>query len=159
MQKIVLILLSLVLSLGAMAQQKQSAQDKKEWMKEMQQYKNEYMAKKLKLTEEQKAKFIPLYTKMDKEVRKLVDQSMAMSKEVRKKGDAATDLEKEKAAEALFECKMKEGQIELKYYKEFKKILTPDQLLKLKDAERKFAKQLWTKHDEQKRKAEKKKER
>lgn len=141
---------SILLTLGAMAQ-KQTSKD--EWMKEMQQYKNEFMARRLELTEEQKAKFIPLYTQMDKEVRSVVDQSMKMVSDVKKKGAAATELEKEKAAQAQFECKVREGQIEMKYYKKFKEILTPDQLLRVKDAERKFAKELWKKHRERNDKA------
>ncbi|MCM1163963.1 MAG: Spy/CpxP family protein refolding chaperone [Muribaculaceae bacterium] len=154
MQRIFLLIVTIFLSLGVMAQ-KEPRPDKGEWMKEMQQYKNEFVAKKLELTEEQKTRFIPLYTKMDKEIRTLVEQTYKMSREVKKKGAAATDLEKEKAAEAQFECKMKEGQIEMKYFKEFKKILTPDQLMKFKDVERKFAKQLLNKHREQ-RKTDKK---
>lgn len=152
MHRITLLLTVLLLTLGAMAQQKASKAERAEWMKEMQQYKNEFMARKLKLTDEQKTKFIPMLNRMDSELRKVGEQTRRLSKEVSAKGEKATDLEKEKAAEAQFECKMKEGQIEMKYYDQFKKVLTTDQMLKFKEAERDFMKNLMKKHREQRKK-------
>jgi len=120
------------------------------WEKELQQYKAEYMTRALSLTADQKAKLIPLINRMDQETKRLMDQTSALKKNVEKKGDAATELELEKAAEAQFECKAKEAKIEQKYYKEFKKILTPRQLLKFKDAERNFMRDLMKKYRQHK---------
>ncbi|MDE5734521.1 MAG: hypothetical protein K2H83_05185, partial [Duncaniella sp.] len=124
-------------SLAALADKPTQA-EREAWEKEMQQYKAEYMTRALGLTAEQKTKLIPLVNRMDQETKRLMDQTSALKKSVEKKGDAATELELEKAAEAQFEYKAKEARIEQKYYKEFKKILTPRQLLKFKDAERGF---------------------
>lgn len=135
----------IILTVFAALADKPSQADRKAWEKEMQQYKAEYMTKALDLTAEQKAKLIPLLNRMDEETKKLMDQTNAMKKSVEKKGESATDLELEKAAEAQFECKAKEAQIEQKYYKEYKKILTPRQLLKFKDAERGFMRELMKK--------------
>lgn len=151
MQRI-LLLIALIIATSSMAFSQDNARgDRDAWMREMQQYKNDFMAKRLDLTPEQKAKFIPLYNRMDSEVRNVIDQTKKMTKEVSKKGDAATDLELEKAAEAQFECKAKEAKIEMKYFKEFKQILTPRQLNKIKPAEHAFMKELMKKQREHKR--------
>lgn len=141
--------LTLVLLFSSLSLFAQNDAKRQEWMKEMQQVKNEYIAKSLALTEEQKAKFFPLYERMDKEVRKVSEDARKMARDVQAKGDKATDLEYEKAAEALYEVKGRESQVEMKYFAEFKKILTPKQLYKLKDAERDFTKQLMKKHRDQ----------
>lgn len=112
------------------------------WEKEMRQYKNDFIVKSLDITDAQKAKFLPLYNKMDDEIRCLNMQTMQLARTVKTKGASATDLEKEKAAEAQFELKGKEGAIEMKYFKEFRSILSPEQLFKLKGAERNFSRQL-----------------
>lgn len=138
------IALILLTAFAALADKPTQA-ERNAWLKEMQQYKAEYMTKALDLTAEQKAKLIPLLNRMDEETKKLMDQTIALKKSVEKKGDSATELELEKAAEAQFECKAKEAQIEQKYYKEYKKILTSRQLLKFKDAERGFMRELMKK--------------
>ena len=148
-RKLLLIIIALILLPVAMCAQKPTERERPTWMKEMQQYKNDYISRKLELTEEQKTKFLPLYNRMETEVRKLSDQTMKMERDVRKKGDAATELEYEKAAEAQFELKAKEAQIELKYFKEFKTVLKPQQLLKLKRAERDFSRELMKHHEKQ----------
>lgn len=148
-RKLLLIIITLLLLPVAMSAQKPTERERQTWMKEMQQYKNDYIARKLDLTDEQKAKFMPLYNRMEAEVRKICEQTMRMERDVRKKGDAATDLECEKAAEAQFELKGKEAQIELKYFKEFKTVLSSRQLLKLKKAEREFSRELMKHHEKQ----------
>ena len=148
-RKLLLIIIALMLLPVAMCAQKPTERERQTWMKEMQQYKNDYISRKLELTEEQKTKFLPLYNRMETEVRKLSDQTMKMERDVRKKGDAATELEYEKAAEAQFELKAKEAQIELKYFREFKTVLKPQQLLKLKRAERDFSRELMKHHEKQ----------
>jgi len=111
-------------------------------MKEMQQYKNEFIARKLSLTDEQKAEFTPLYNTMDEEIRKVQDEAEQLYRQTLKKDGNATDLEYEKAAEAAYELKGRENEIEMRYFKNFKTILTPRQLFQLKDAERDFTRQL-----------------
>lgn len=149
MHRIYLILLSVIMvALGSAAQQTSKAKtgrvdkEKTEWLKEMQQCKVDYIAKSLQLTEEQKASFVPLYNDMDNEVRKEIERVRTMTEEVKKKGLAATDAEKLAAAQAQWDCKAREAAIESKYFARFKKILTPEQLLKLKDSERGFMKKV-----------------
>lgn len=155
-KKLLVILIALILLPIAMSAQKPTTRERRAWMKEMQQYKNDYISRKLELTDAQKAKFLPLYNRMEEEERAIADQTALMERDVRKKGDAATDLEYEKAAEAQFELKAKEAQIELKYFKEFKTVLSSKQLLKLKRAERDFSRELMKKHHEKQNAATKK---
>lgn len=142
----------LMLPMLLFAQQKPTERERASWMKEMQQYKIEYLAKKLELTGDQKVKFANLYKCMDDEVRRVNEQAMKLDRVVRKKGDQATDLEREKAAEAQFELKGKEGAIEMRYFNDFKAILDSRQLLMLKKAERDFSKELMTKQRERRKK-------
>lgn len=148
---ITVLIIAICSALSSHSQCQPSKQDRNAWMKEMRQVKNDYISRKLNLTAEQKNRFLPLYNKMEREVNKCVEEAQHMAHLVKEKRDNATDLEYEKAAEALFECKAKEGEIELKYYREFKKILTPKQLFILKRAEREFTKTLMREHRKMKR--------
>lgn len=120
------------------------------WFKEMQQLKHDYLVKELNLSREQQTKFFPLYDQMENEKKKLFDQTRAMEKSVAEKGDKATDLELEKASDAIVEMKGRESSIEKKYYYRFKQILTPRQIFKLHDAERKFQRQMVKEHHKKK---------
>ena len=120
------------------------------WFKEMQQLKHDYLVKELNLSREQQTKFFPLYDQMENEKKKLFDQTRAMEKSVAEKGDKATDLELEKASDAIVEMKGRESAIEKKYYCRFNQILTPRQIFKLHDAERKFQRQMVKEHHKKK---------
>lgn len=147
MNKIITILIGLIIAFAATAQPKKNFTDaeREAWMKEMQQYKIEYMVKKLELTPDQKTRFAPVLKRMDAEIRSVNEQARKMCCDIKKKGAAATELEQEKAAEAQFEVKAKEAQIEKNYYLEFRKFLSPAQMLKFKDAERDYMKSLMKK--------------
>ncbi len=139
------LLSAIILPLCTQAQ-RPTERDREVWMKEIQQYKNDFIAKKINLTEEQKAKFTPLYSSMDEEIHKAQEEADLLYRQTLNKKDNATDLEYEKAAEAAYELKGRENSIEMKYFDEFKSILTPIQLFKLKDAERDFTRQLMRQH-------------
>lgn len=142
---ITFILAAILLPGGAHAQ-RNSDRNRESWMKEIQQYKNDFIAKKLELTDEQRAKFLPLYNSMDEEIRKTQEEAEQLSRQTMSKEDKASDLEYEKAAEAMYELKGRENAIEMKYFNEYKTILTPRQLFKLKDAEKDFTRELMKQH-------------
>lgn len=148
------ILITLLLALIAFAPaanaQKNDA-ERDAWFKEMSRYKHEFIVKELKLTDAQQKAFFPLYDAMEAEVRRTIDEGRAMEKSVLKKGDKATDTEREKAAEALYELKGKEGAIEMRYFARFKTVLSPEQLLRLKSVERKFNRHILKEHRKHKR--------
>ena len=144
-RKIIFLLVMTVIA-SAMPAVAQTKAEREAWMKEMTRYKHEFLTRELKLTEQQQKQFFALYDAMEAETRKLFDSTRSMEKSVMDKGDKATDLEREKAAEALFEMKGKESQIEMRYFPKFKEVLNPVQLLKLKQAERHFNRQIIKDH-------------
>ena len=124
--------------------------DRKKWLKEIQEYKHEFLIKELDLTKEQQEKFLPMYDEMDCKIRQVNDQARDYQRKVRHMKDKASELEYEKAAEAQFEVKAKEGEIEKSYFSKFKTVLTPKQLFRLKHAEWKFTKELMKQHSRMK---------
>ncbi len=143
---IALIFSMLLTSMTLSAKQKPTHNQRRAWNQEMQSVKTDYIARKLDLTQQQRELFIPLYTQMESEIRKINDETRSLQEQIIKKGKSCTDLEYEKAAEAMFELRGKENAIELEYLKKFKKILTPRQLFELKDAEHNFTKELMKQH-------------
>lgn len=125
---------------------KPSESDRENWAREMRRVKHEYLVKELGLTKEQQTKFLPVYDSMDDEMRRLFDETRAMERQIRKKGDKATDIELERASEALFNVKTREAVIEKAYYAKFKKLLTKKQLFNLKRAERHFQRKMINEH-------------
>lgn len=119
--------------------------DRKQWRKEMQQLKVDFMAKELNLSETQKKEFAPLLIAMDSEMESLARNVRESEKELTKKGESATDADYRTVSEAMFELRGKESEVEKNYYNKFSKILTPRQLFKFKSAERNFMKVLMSK--------------
>lgn len=145
--KLFALIFSLLLtSLTLPAKQKPSRHQRHAWNQEMQSVKTDFISRKLELTQDQRDQFIPLYTRMESEIRKINEETRSLQEEIKKKGKSCTDLEYEKAAEAMFELKGKENAIELDHLNQFKKILTPRQLFELKDAEQEFTKELMKQH-------------
>lgn len=135
----------------------QSKGDRAKWFKEVSEKKHKFLAKELDLKKDQEKPFFDLYDSMEDEIRQVQNNTRKMEKRVNEAGDDATDLDYEKASDALYEAKQKESAIELKYKEEFKKILTPKQLFKLKGAERKFTRDLMEHHQKIKKNGSKKK--
>lgn len=129
----------IVLSASTFAHGKDPKHDK--WMREMRQAKLEFMIKELQISTEQKAKFTETYNAMEAELDKLRSETDAMRRSIDRKKDAS-DLEYEKAAEAMFEFKLKEGNIEKKYFDRLKATLSPHQLFNFKKAEMKWMRKL-----------------
>lgn len=139
---LLLLVIAAISSAAICAQGRQNGNGQRaRWMREMKQTKIEYMSKELSITNEQKKKFTEIYNSMQSELDKLRNETDAMRNSVRDK-ENATDLEYEKAAEAMFEFKVKEGNIEKKYFDKFKTVLTPKQLFMFKRAEMKWMKEL-----------------
>lgn len=139
-------------SFSATAQSAPKTDKRAKWNREMRQAKVDFICRELELKGQTKDQFQKLYEQMDKELSDLNEQTNTMSRNLRKKEKAATALEYEKAAEAKFELKGRENAIEMKYFKEFKQVLTPEQLFRVKDLERKFNHKLMKEHNKTKHK-------
>ena len=142
------LLISFALSLcvlTAFAQGPISPDDRDRWLSEIREYKHEFLTKELQLTKEQQQQFFPLYDSMETEVERINSETRALEISAKDNKDAS-DLELENAARTVFEQKRAEGQVEMTYFDKFKEILTPRQLLQLKNTERKFTQQLVRHH-------------
>ena len=127
------------------AQSALSENDRSRWLSEIREYKHEFLAKDLELTREQQRDFFPLYDSMEDEVERINTETRALETKVSESKEAS-DLEIENASRTIFEQKRAEGQIEMTYFDKFKEILSPRQLLRLKNAERRFTQQLVKHH-------------
>lgn len=130
---------------GVEAQQTNGRPDKaqrEKWFKEAKEMKHRFLVKELNLKKEQQQEFFAAYDSMEAELHQVQSQTRSMERRVYQLGDQATELDYEKATDALYEAKEKEAAIEKNYRERFKKILTPRQMFLLKGAERKFTQEL-----------------
>lgn len=133
------------LPLSAARQEKGGQPDRDQWMTEMRQYKRAYFAKELGLSREQQNKFFPVYEEMDDRIFKINEDVRLMEKRVADLSNP-TDLEYQKATEAMYDAKTQEAAIENEYAGKYKEILTPKQLFRLKAVERQFNRELMKQH-------------
>lgn len=122
-----------------------SEEDRQRFRAEMRNYKHDFLARELELTREQQRDFFPVYDEMDDEIDRINTETRELERKVATKEDA-TDTEIEAAARAVFSQKSAEGEVEQKYFDKFRQILKGKQLLKLRNAERDFTRQLMRHH-------------
>lgn len=134
------------MSIPVAAQRHGGDGNREQWFKEMRDYKHAFLAKELDLSRDQQRKFFPLYDEMEDETAKLNQETRQLEEKIAKTGDNVTDIEYDKATEALFEQKSKEGEIEKSFLKKFQPILSKKQLFMLKGAERKFTRDIMKHH-------------
>lgn len=133
MKRIVSILiLTIALSSAVMAQNNRT-----KFATDMYQAKHEMILQALGLTMTQQKQFMPLYEQMEREIYEVNRNARALANEVEKKKNPS-DKDYEVAASALSNTRMREGEIEAKYFDKFSKILSKKQLFLLKQAETKF---------------------
>ncbi len=112
---------------------------------EMRNYKHRFLAKELDLDSDQQREFFPVYDSMDDRLQKISSETRELERTVADNEDA-TDTEIEAAAAAVYSQKLREGKIEEEYFEQFKAILTPRQLLRLRSAEKRFTQHLVRQH-------------
>ena len=135
MKRIVSILiLTIALSSAVMAQNNRT-----KFATDMYQAKHEMILQALGLTMTQQKQFMPLYEQMEREIYEVNRNARALANEVEKKKN---DKDYEAAASALSNTRMREGEIEAKYFDKFAKILSKKQLFLLKQAETKFTREM-----------------
>ena len=122
-----------------------NSEDRERYITEIRQYKHDFLARELDMSRDQQRDFFPVYDEMEDEVMRLNTEARDMERKI-EADDSASDLEVEAVAAALYSQKQKEGEIEMKYYDKFKDILSPRQLIRLKNAERKFTQSLVRHH-------------
>lgn len=141
-------IIALIISacMSAMAQrQPMTDQERDLWLSELRQYKHEFLAKELSLSSDQQEEFFPLYDEMDDQLTDIAQEARDLEMQINSSPTASAE-EVQAAAFALFDQKRRESVVELLYFEKFKDTLTPKQLFRLKNAERKFTQQLLVKH-------------
>ena len=108
---------------------------------DMYQAKHEMIIQEVGLTMTQQKQFMPLYEQMEREIYEVNRNARALASEVEKKKNPS-DRDYEAAASALSNTRMREGEIEAKYFEKFSKILSKKQLFQLKQAESKFTREM-----------------
>jgi Spy/CpxP family protein refolding chaperone len=118
-----------------------SRSNRSQWTQEMLDYKHDFIAEQTEMTQAQREKFMPLYEAMEKEVyaahRTAREQARKVSSTTK-----ASEQDYATAARAMSQVKVKEGEIEGRYFEKFSKILSKKQMFQLKQAELKFTRQM-----------------
>ena len=131
---------------AAMAQRQHMTDEERDlWLAELRQYKHEFMAKELSLSSDQQEAFFPLYDEMDDQLTQIAMEVRDLEVEINNSTSASAE-EVQAAAFALFDQHRRESVVELLYFEKLKDTLTPKQLFRLKNAERKFTQQLVKHH-------------
>lgn len=146
MKRIVTILIAtLAITTMVMAQ----GNGRSKFATDMYQAKHEMIIEEMGLTQTQASQFLPIYEQMEREIYQVNRNARVLAREVEKKKNP-TDRDYEAAASALSSTRMREGEIEAKYFDKFSKILTKKQLFLLKQAEVKFTREMLNKNKKRK---------
>lgn len=122
--------------------------EKKEWLRKMKEFKNEFMARELDLTPEQKGEFFRVYGAMEEERFEAEKSVRKLEQELEAKGTSATDEEYDRCIAAHYELNEKMVAIDKKYEASLRKILTKRQLMLLPHVERNFQRHLMEQRQE-----------
>ncbi len=136
MKKIILVtllLLSVNISFTASAQSKED--EHKARKEQFFQFRRQFMTEQIGLNEQEAEKFFVLYDAMEKEKFLVDKEARGFARKIARSETPVTDLEYEKAADALLEKEEKIARIERDYYEKFKAILSSEQLFKFKHAQ------------------------
>lgn len=126
-----------------------SRSNRSQWTQEMLDYKHDFIAEQTEMTQAQREKFMPLYEAMEKEVFAAHRTAREQAKKV--SSSKATEQDYATAARAMSQVKVKEGEIEGRYFEKFSKILSKKQMFQLKQAEMKFSRQMLSRGNKKKR--------
>lgn len=108
-----------------------------EMIRELQEFKIKFLIQEAEISKDQQAEFIRIYTEMNSAKHNLFKACHDEQKALKAK-NSPTDEDYLRVSEKIAETKSAEGALELKYFRELKKLLSPKQLYKLKEAELKF---------------------
>ena len=139
---VIIALFALFLSAPIANARGQEDADRVQFKKEFREYKHRFISRHLELTKEQETPFFDLYDKMEDETGKISNETRELERKLAESDEPVTDLEYDTATDAMFELKIKEGEIEKSYLDKFRTVLTKKQLFLLKSVERSFNKEL-----------------
>lgn len=145
MKRLPLIAIALAMLCSSIyASGKDNNNNRSQWTQEMLDYKHDFIAEQTEMSQAQRDKFMPLYEAMEKEVFAVHRTAREQAKKISSTAKAS-DQDYATAARAMSQVKVKEGEIEGRYFDKFSKILSKKQLFLLKQAEIKFTRQMISK--------------
>ena len=118
---------------------------RRKWMTDLRNYKQEFLIKELSLTKKQQDEFFPLYNQMEQEIYDVNKDAREIENKVSHATSTSED-EYERAANKMLQVKSKEAQIENFYYQKFNNILSKKQLFELQRAEMRFSRNMLQHH-------------
>ena len=139
MKRFLTLLMLAALTLTVTAQATHGNRSK--WGSEMLEAKHKMIIEEVGLTPTQQEQFMPVYEEMEREIYQTNRDARTLARNVEQK-KSPTDAEYAQAAEALSNAKVREGEIEAKYFEKFSKMLSKKQLFLLKQAEAKFTRSM-----------------
>ena len=144
MKRIILVTIVAVLSLvGAANMQAQPGKRSAENKEKFFMAKMKMIQQELNLTEEQTNEFTPIYRKYDEEMLEIFKNHRAAENKLKKSGSSNAT----KVVNLRIEMKMNLLRLQKSYTNKFAKVLTPEQLMHLDDAERKIQFQIMKRHN------------
>ncbi|MDE6551577.1 MAG: hypothetical protein K2K98_01245 [Muribaculaceae bacterium] len=134
MKKYLLFLLLAILTLpAAFAQDK----DKAKMKEELQQFKIDFLAKEMNLSEKEKAEFTPLYNEYDEQRRQAGSEAWKFERELKKKKDAS-EADYKHLSELQQKARSKDNEIVKQYDAKFGAFLSAKQIYQMHQGEEKF---------------------
>ena len=131
---LILILLSLLTIPVSLAQDKK---DRAKMMEELQQFKIDYIAKEMDLSEKEKSEFIPLYKEYDKQRRQAGAEAWRYEREL-KKNKNASEADYKKLSELQLKAREKDNEIVKDFDSKLEKNFSAKQIYIMHQAESKF---------------------
>ncbi len=134
MKRYFLILLLAILTFPtAFAQDK----DKAKMKEELQQFKIDFLAKEMNLSEKEKAEFTPLYKEYDESRRQAGSEAWKFERELKKKKDAS-EADYKRLSELQQKAREKDNEIVKKFDARLESFLTAKQIYQMHQGEEKF---------------------
>ncbi len=141
----ILVLAALVPQVGTAQEPDESDDNRGQYINELRTYKHDFISRVLDLSRESQAAFFEVYDAMEDEILQLNEETRELERRINSSPEVS-DGELEAAAEAVYNQKAREAEIESRYFDQFKQLLTPRQLFRLKGAERRFNQYIMRNH-------------
>ena len=137
MKKYLLILLLTLAAIPAAFAQKGEDPNRAKMMEELQQFKIDFLAKEMNLSEKEKAEFTPLYKEYDEQRRQAGAEAWKFERQLKKNKDAS-EADYKRLAELQQNAKQKDNEIVKKFDARFESFLSAKQIYQMHQGEEKF---------------------
>lgn len=155
MKKLLLLILTIVLTVVSVdAQKRENGKSREEMRKELDDFKMKFVAQEIELRQDQQEKFYELYSQMQRQRGEIFDKTHKIERKLRKNTNASED-DYAAAAKVMAEAREADARLEKQFDEKFAKFLSQKQIYKMKEAEGKFRQRMDEMHRDNKRKKDK----